>query len=87
MSTLTKKQVGRKSTAFRPLEKKLTLEREILSAVGTRTPPRSKFSATDLLRDLQDGTFAAAAAKIDWARVELAHQSRASSSSLRAAKA
>lgn len=87
MSTLTKKPAARKPVPRRrPSAKKLTLEQEILPLVGTRTPPPSKFTAADLLRDLHDGTFDAAAAKCDWARVELAHKSRASSRWLRAAK-
>lgn len=86
MSTLTKMPAARKLAARRPAAKKLTLEQEILSLVGTRTPPPAKGSGADLLRDLHDGTFDAAAAKIDWARVELAYNSRACSSVLRSAK-
>jgi hypothetical protein len=85
MSTLTTKPAARK-VRRRPAAKKLTLEQEILSLVGTRTPPPAKATTADLLRSLHDGTFDAAAAKIDWARVELAYKSRASSSLLRSAK-
>ncbi len=85
MSTLTTKPAARR-VHRRPAGKKPTLEQEILSLVGTCTPPPAKGSAADLLRDLHDGTFDAAAAKIDWARVELAYKSRASSSLLRSTK-
>lgn len=69
MSTVTKKHAARK----------LTLEKEILAAVGTRTPPPGKSTTADLLRSLRDGSFDLAAAKCDWDIVGAVVKSRRSS--------
>ena len=80
MSTLTKaKKPGRKPSTRRT-PKKSALEKEILSLVGTCKLPPAKGTAADLLRDVESGEWGKG---VDWARVELAYKSRASSRHLR----
>ena len=80
MSMLTKKSAATR-VRRRPAGKQLTLEQEILSLVGTRTPPPAKGTAADLLRAVESGEWGKG---VDWARVELAYKSRSSSRLLRA---
>ncbi len=81
MSNLTKKPAARKPAARRPAARKLTLEEEILALTGTCTPPPAKGTTADLLRDVESGEWGKG---VDWAKVELAYESRASSRLLRA---
>ncbi len=76
MKTLTKPAAKKKRVA-RPALKK---------AAGKTLPlPPAKATAGDLLRRLHDGSYDAAAAKVDWDSVEWAVKNRRSSRSLRAA--
>ncbi len=76
MKTLTKPAAKKKRVA-RPALKK---------TVGKTLPlPPAKATAGDLLRRLRDGSYDAAAAKVDWDGVEWAVKNRRSSRSLRAA--
>ena len=81
VSTLTRKPTARKPGPRSAGVKKVSLEKEILSLVGTLVPPAAKGTTGDLLRAVESGEWGK---DVDWAKVELAYRSRSTSRLLRA---
>jgi hypothetical protein len=88
MKTLTKpaakkplvKRLARKSAGRKP-----SATTNVDSEVVRLTPPPAKATTADLLRSLRDGSYDAAAAKVDWDIVERVVSDRRSATTLRAA--
>lgn len=83
-----------KPAAKKPLVKRLTRKSAGRKRSGTTnvdsegvrlTPPPAKATTADLLRSLRDGSYDAAAAKVDWDIVERVVSNRRSAPTLRAA--
>jgi hypothetical protein len=85
MSTLTKPKAAARKTVSKPAAKRRIAAPKVKN-IDVEAPlplPPAKTTVAALLRSLNDGSFDAAAAKGDWAKVELAYRNRSSSRLLR----